>query len=193
MNKFSHVQKSTRTHWLVVGIVLSLAVIGVDGCGTKDATSSPATSSTQSASPSTTDATTSSQQTQGQTALKPDLNPAIEAAMSIRRLQDNQQTVLTSDQKATIKPILQTLIDTSSPSQDFLQQKADAISAVFTDAQKTYLSTNTQKDKPDGNGQKGQEPPKDQTNEQNRAPSGNQTAPSGQSQDIFKQVLASLT
>jgi len=92
---------------------------------------------------------------------------------------------------------LQTLIDTASPSQDFLQQKGDAISAVFTDAQKTYLSTNTQKDKPDGNRQKGQgeakEPPTDPTKGQNGAPSGNQTAPSGQSQDIFTQVLASLT
>jgi len=121
------------------------------------------------------------------------MNPAIEAAMGIRRLQGNQQMVLTSDQKDKIKPILQLLIDTSNPSQDFLQQKADAIKAVFTEQQKTYLSTNTPKDNPKGNSQNGQEQPKDQPKGQNGAPHGNQTAPTGQLQDIFKQVLASLT
>ena len=184
MKNFRKSPKQTSRPWLIVGMLLSLAIIGVGGCGAKTATSTTATATSSTA---TTDASAT------QTAKKKALNPAVEAAMGIRRLQDNQQTVLTSDQKAEIKPILQTLIDTSSPSQDFLQQKADAISAVFTDAQKTYLSTNTQKGKPDGNSQSGQEPPKDQTNEQNAAPSGNKTAPSGQLQDIFKQVLASLT
>jgi hypothetical protein len=173
MVKQNQVRKLKRKSWLVAGMLLSLAIMGVGGCGAK--------------------AATSSQETQGQTAQKPALNPAVEAAMGIRRLQDNQQTVLTSDQKTTIKPILQLIIDTSNPSQDFLQQKADAIQAVFTDAQKTYLSTNTQKGNPNGNSQNGQEQPKDQTKGQNGAPNGNQTAPSGQSQDIFKQVLASLT
>ena len=180
MENLNQVEKSTIKHWLAVGLLLSLTIVGVGGCGTTSATSE---------TPTATEATT--------TAQKRALNPAIEAAMGIRRLQDNQATVLTSEQKATIIPILQTLIDTASPSRDFLQQKGDAISAVFTDAQKTYLSTNTQKDKPDGNSQKGQgeakEPPTDQTKGQDGAPSGNQTAPSGQSQDIFTQVLASLT
>ncbi|HWQ41667.1 MAG TPA: hypothetical protein VN456_06480 [Desulfosporosinus sp.] len=183
MKNFSQVQKLKIKPWVVVGMLLSLTIIGVGGCGTKATTA--ATSGTE-----VTQATAA-------TAQKSALNPAIEAAMGIRRLQDNQATVLTSEQKAKIKPILQTLIDTSSPTQDFLQKKADAIKAVFTDAQKTYLSTNTQKDKPAGNSQKGQgeakEPPSDQAKGQSGAPSGNQTAPTDKSQDIFKQVLASLT
>jgi len=173
---------------IVVGMLLSLAIVGVGGCGAKAATTATSTADT-----SATQVTTSSQETQGQTATKQALNPAIEAAMGIRRLQANQETVLTSDQKTKIKPILQTLIDTTSPTQDFLQQKADAIKAVYTDAQKTYLSTNTQKDKPAGNSQTGQEPPKDQTKGETGAPKGDKTAPSGQIENIFKQVLASLT
>ena len=183
MSEFSQVKKPARKSWLVVGMLLSLVTIGVVGCGAKAATAT-ASSSTSTAVASATQSTTSK---------KKALNPAIESAMGIRRLQSNEATVLTTDQKTTLKPILQTLIDTASPSADFLQQKADAITAVFTDAQKTYLSTNTQKDKPAGTSQSGQEPPKDQTEVQESAPDGNKTAPSGQSQDIFKQVLASLT
>ncbi len=184
MRNFIQAQKSKIKPWMVVGMLLSLTVIGVGGCGTKTITSETTTTAETVATPAT--------------AQKPALNPAIEAAMGIRRLQNNQATVLTSDQKAKIKPILQTLIDTASPSQDFLQQKGDAITAVFTEAQKAYLSTNTQKDRPDGNSQKGKgqgesEPPTDGTKGQNGAPSGNQTAPSDKSQDIFTQVLASLT
>lgn len=197
MENLSQVQKLTKKPWLVVGMLLSLAIIGVGGCGTKSATSSPTTSSTSTADASATQPTTSNQENQGQTTQKPALNPATEAAMGIRRLQGNQQMVLTSDQKDKIKPILQLLIDTSNPSQDFLQQKADAIKAVFTEQQTTYLSTNTSKGNPNGNSQNGQgqpkELPKDHTNGQNGAPNGNQTPPSGQAQDIFKQVLASLT
>ena len=188
MEKPIHVQKPIRKHWLAVGLVLSLAIGGVGGCG---ATSTAEATKTQTTTSTTT--STSSQESQSQTAQKPTLNPAIEAAMGIRRLQSNQQTVLTTDQKDKIKPILQTLIDTSSPSQEFLQQKADAINAVFTDAQKTYLSANDQKGRPDGNSQNGQEPPKDQTKEKQRAPKGDQAAPSGQMENIYKQVLASLT
>ena len=197
MKKSSQVQKLMKKPWLVLGMLLSLAIIGVGGCGAKAVTSSPETSSTSTADASATQPTTSSQENQGQTAQKPAVNPAIEAVMGIRRLQGNQQMVLTSDQKDKIKPILQLLIDTSNPSQDFLQEKADAIQAVFTDQQKTYLSTNTAKGNPNGNSQNGQEQPKEQPNDQtkvqNGAPNGNLTARSGQSQDIFKQVLASLT
>ncbi|MDR3601514.1 MAG: hypothetical protein P4L49_13715 [Desulfosporosinus sp.] len=198
MIKLSYVRKLTRKPWMAVGILLSLAIIGVGGCGSKTATSTPAAATTQStstqASATTSDASSTSATGQdAQTANKPTLNPAIEAAMGIRTLQSNEQMVLTSDQKDKIKPILQLLIDTSSPTQDFLQQKADAIKAVFTDQQKTYLSTNTPQANPNGNGQNGQTPPKDQTKGQNGTSTGNKTAPSGQSQDIFKQILASLT
>ena len=68
-------------------------------------------------------------------------NPALKATMDISRLQRDQQNALTSDQKAKLKPILQELISTTNPSQDILQQKADAINAVFTDQQKTFLAT----------------------------------------------------
>lgn len=192
-------------HWLSMGLLLSLAIIGLGGCGSQKTTSAPTEAATQSstttpdASASANQSTTSSQENQGQTQ-KPTLNPAVEAAMGIRRLQSNQQMALSSDQKDKIKPILQLLIDTSNPSQDFLQEKADAINALFTDQQKTYLSTNAPKvpegnpnGNQTGNGQKGQEPPKDQTKGQNGAPEGKKGAPSAQSQDIFKQVLASLT
>ncbi|HBW35733.1 hypothetical protein [Desulfosporosinus sp. BICA1-9] len=101
--------------------------------------------------------------------------------------------VLTSDQKDKIKPILQLLMDTANPSQEFLQQKAEAINAVFTEKQKTFLSTNTQKGNPSGKSPDGTTQPKDKPKGQSGAPDGNQTAPAGQSQDIFKQVLASLT
>lgn len=187
MRNSSQMDKSISKPWLVMGMVLSLTIMGLGGCGTKAETSS--TTATPAADATTANADASATQN----APKQVLNPAMEAAMGIRRLQGNQQTVLTTDQKEKIKPILQTLIDTSSPSEDFLQQKADAISAVYTDAQKTYLSSNAQKDKPDGNRQSGQEKPKDQTKGDAGAPKGNQTPPSGQSQDIFKQVLASLT
>ncbi|MDR3542300.1 MAG: hypothetical protein P4L69_15260 [Desulfosporosinus sp.] len=204
MEEYNHLQKSPRRPWLVVGLVLSLAIVGVGGCGAKaatTATTTPAASSTQVSSTSTSDETatqppTSGQETQGQTVPKPTLNPAVEAAMEIRTLQGNQQMVLTSDQKDKIKPILQLLIDTTNPSQDFLQQKAEAIKVVFTDQQKNYLSTNTLKGNPNGNSQNGQDKPKDrpeQTTGQSSAPKVDQTAPSGQLQNIFKEVLASLT
>lgn len=210
MNKLNQVKKLTRKPWLVVGMLLSLAIIGVGGCGTKAAAPSSAASSTQasassansaatkeaaasSADSATTKQAAASQENQGQTSQKPTPNPAVEAAMEIRALQNNQQMVLTTDQKDQIKPILQLLIDTANPSQDFLQQKADAIKAVFTDQQKSYLSANTPQVKPNGNPPNGQAQPNDQTKGANSASDGNSTAPQGQPQNIFKQVLASLT
>jgi len=197
MMNLSQVKKTTRKPWLVVGILLSLSVFGVGGCGTKAVTSSPDTSSIQSSTSSAdgaaTQDTTSSQENQSQNDQKPVLNPAIEATMSIRLLQENQQMVLSSDQKNSIKPILQLLIDTSNPSQEFLQQKAEAINAVFTEQQKTFLSTNTKKGNPNGKSPDGTTQVKDREKVQSGAPTGNQPAPAGQSQDIFTQVLASLT
>ncbi|ODA39487.1 hypothetical protein [Desulfosporosinus sp. BG] len=203
MEKQSYVQKLTRStrSWITVGMLMSLTIIGVVGCGSQKATTTQSSSTTEASADSEMQPTTSSQDNQGQTSQKLTLNPAIEAAMGIRRLQGNQQMVLTSDQKDKIKPILQLLIDTSNPSQDFLQEKADAITAVFTDQQKTYLSTNAKQGDPNGgpNGdsQNGQEPsseqPKDQSNGQNGVPNGKASVPSSQPQDIFKQVLASLT
>ena len=133
MLKQGQVHKFNRKPWIVAGMMLSLTLIGVGGCGTTTTTSTPAAAATQSS--------TSSQTNQGQTAQKPTQNPALRAVMEIRRLQTNQQNALTTDQKTKIKPILQELISTSNPSQDVLQQKADAINAVLTDQQKSFLTT----------------------------------------------------
>lgn len=166
MVKLNRVQKSKSKPWIAVGIALSIMIIGVGGCGTTTEATSKSTNTNETA--------------QGQTSQKPTLNPAMQAAMEIRRLQSNQEMVLTSDQKDKIKPIIQLLIDTTSPSQDFLQQKADAINAVFTEQQKTYLKSQTQKGDPNAN--------------PNGNPSGDkQKNPSFQPQDIYKQLLSSLT
>lgn len=42
MKTLSQVQKSTRKPWLIVGMLLSLVTLGVGGCSSKAATSSPA-------------------------------------------------------------------------------------------------------------------------------------------------------
>lgn len=160
--------------WILIGMLLTAVLIGVGGCGTKDTTSEPAPSTQQS---------TASDQENGQAAQQRASNPAINAAMSIRRLQANEQMVLTSDQKEKIKPILQSLIDTTDPDQTFLQEKADAITAVFTEAQKTYLSTDTPKGNPKGDGQN--------ENGQSGAPN-KQSGAAFQPQDLYKQVLDSL-
>lgn len=67
-------------------------------------------------------------------------NPALRAAMQLMRLERDPQQKLTADQITKVKPILQKLIDTSNPSQSFLQQQADAITAVLTSQQKAALS-----------------------------------------------------
>ena len=122
-------------------MLLSLTIIGVGGCGATTPTSSPATSTTQSSTATPAASASSNQPNQGQTAQKQNQNPAFKATMDISRLQRDQQNALTSDQKAKIEPILQELISTPNPSQDILQQKADAINIVFTDQQKTFLAT----------------------------------------------------
>ena len=140
MLKQTQDHKSTKQTRIVAGLLLSFTILGVGGCGattttpaTPAASATPATSATQ---PST-----SSQASQGQATQKTAPNPAQRAVVEISRLQRDQNNALTSDQKTKIIPILQELISTSNPSQDILQQKADAITAVFTDAQKTFLAT----------------------------------------------------
>ncbi|MCB8817521.1 hypothetical protein [Desulfosporosinus shakirovi] len=173
--------------WILVGIILSAVLIGVSGCGAKDTIADPTPSSQQTAL---------GQENQGQAAQQRASNPAVEAAMSIRRLQANEEMVLTGDQKEEVKPILQSLIDTADPSQTFLQEKADAMTAIFTDEQKTYLSTNTPKGSPKGNDQNERPEPRDKPNTQSNEQGGDpnrQAGVSSQPQDIFKQVLDSLT
>ena len=181
MLKPSQVQQSNRKPWIVLGMMLSLTLIGVSGCGA----TTPAASTTQ--------ASTSSQANQGQTAQRPAQNPASKAVMEIRRLQSNSQNALTTDQKAIIKPILQELISTSNPSPEILQQKANAINAVFTAQQKSFLTT---KPNSQGNGQR----PGGNNSTGNNPNGGNQQGGAGNTQTgrtfnpqtIYQQVLDSL-
>ncbi|AET69081.1 hypothetical protein Desor_3601 [Desulfosporosinus orientis DSM 765] len=182
---------------IIIGVLLSALVIGVSGCGTKD-TQSEVPSSTQQSN-------TEGQNMQKDGGQRQTLNPAVEAAMSIRRLQANEEVALTSEQKEAVKPILQSLIDTTDPSEDFLKEKGEAIEAVFTEDQKTYLSTNAPQGGNQGDRQNGQPmgEPKDQSQDQGNneakdqsqgekgAPDKN-TPPSFQSKDIFQEVLDSL-
>jgi len=84
-------------------------------------------------------------------------NPAVKAAMDINRLQNNQNTVFTQEQKNSLKPILLELIDTTNTTPEFLQEKADAITTVFTDTQKSYLA-GEQKNEPAGGTAGGEQP-----------------------------------
>ena len=118
---------TSRKSWITIGILLIVVLLGASGCGTSPGTSAPATSQTQS---------NQGQASQG----KRTSNPALQAVMNIRRLQSNQVNALTSDQKDKIKPILQELISTANPTQVVLQQKADAINAVLTAQQKSFLA-----------------------------------------------------
>jgi len=119
-----------RAPWIFWGIVLMLIVIGAGGCG-----------SGQANAPSPANQTTGAQQADQGQRLR---NPAVQAAMEIRLLQRNPDLALNSDQKNKIKPILQKLINTSYPTQDFLQQQADAINAVLTAEQRNYLAESRQ-------------------------------------------------
>ena len=135
-------QKSSKKSLLVAGVLLSATLVAVGGCGTSTTSSaSPASSSAAASTTSSSTQSGSAQQSQGQTSQRPAANPALRVVMEIRRLESNQQYALTSDQKAKLKPILQSLISTTNPTQDVLQQKADAITAIFTTQQTTFLKT----------------------------------------------------
>lgn len=193
MIKQNLVFKSKKT-WLATGMLLSLAIIGVGGCGsanTSSTTSSTTPSTTQSTSQSATQSTSSSQPSQGQTTQKTAQNPALRAVMEISRLERNQENPLTSDQKTKLKPILQTLISTSSPSQDFLQQQADAISAVFTDQQKTLLATPRTSNKNQQNATNSNQNSTGRKNSQTEA-SNKQGGNAPNPQELYQRVLDSL-
>lgn len=163
-----------------VGIVLSLALLGAGGCGT--------TTTTTAAS---TPASSSSQQTgktkQGQVFR----NPAIRAVKDIRILENSQSVPLTTDQKSKLKPILQTLINASNPSQDFLHKQADAIKAEFTAEQKSVLAQRkpSQGNQQNGNRKSGT---KAAGGRKNRG-ANNRSKAATQPTEIYQQVLNSLT
>ena len=190
MKKITKGQGTHRKAWIIVGSLLMVVMIGASGCSSTQTTSAQPASQAQ---------TNQGQTNKGQTGQGQRVrNPAQQAAMEIRRLQSNQQYALTSDQKDKIKPILQELISTSNPSQDVLQQKADAINAVLTDQQKSYLATATQRPSK-GNNQNSN----NQNNSNNSSGNNNGTSPQGgaggqqtrgtfKPQDIYQQVLDSL-
>ncbi|HEY8908731.1 MAG TPA: hypothetical protein VIM51_00385 [Desulfosporosinus sp.] len=128
MVKQSKTQGTSRKPWILVGALLMIVLIGAGGCSQSKTATAASTSQVQA---------NQGQPGQGQRVR----NPALQAAMEIRRLQSDPKNVLTSDQKDKIKPILQDLIKTADPSQEILQQKADAINAVLTAEQKSSLTT----------------------------------------------------
>ena len=132
MEKPSKMQKTWRKSGVLVGILLMLVLIGTAGCNSNQAATAQTANQEQ-----TNQGQTNQEPGQGQRVR----NPALTAAMEIRRLENDQQNPLTSDQKEKLKPILQELINTPNASEDILQQKADAINAVFTDQQKSSLNT----------------------------------------------------
>jgi hypothetical protein len=180
-----------KKRWIIMAISSLLVLVIAGGC---NSTSSTATSGTQESS--ATGSTDKNEQKQAP-------NPAVQAAMDIKRLQNNQDNALTSEQKEKIKPILNELISTTEPSQDFLQQKADAISAVLTDEQKSSLTTTQATPPQNGNGPNGTPPqngngtdggPPQNGNGTDGGPPQNGNNDNAQSpEDIYKQVLDSLT
>lgn len=169
---------------LIAGMFALSMLIGISGCGTKANTTTNVTSSAPQGKDSAT-----TQPNQGQ-----NTNPAVKAAMDIILLQKNTQVVLTSDQKNKIKPILTELINSTDTTQDYLQKKADAITAEFTDTQKSFLNTKSSKPQKEssttGTPPTGT-PPNEQSSTNNQ--NGNQNRLSSQPMDIYTQALNSLT
>lgn len=194
-------------------IITFLIAFGIAGCGTQQAAS---TQQTQSQSTQNQSAQTQTDQEQK----NPDqmsANPAVKAAMDVLQLQRSQQVVLTSEQSNTIKPILQELISTSNPTDDVLQTKADAITGVFTDQQKSFLAQGPGGNRHNGNNNSAN--PESSSNTSNPSDNSSSSANSSSSggtnaspngtkttngtppanndhsfnaQDIYKQALAAL-
>lgn len=190
--KLNKVQRTSRKPWIIVGVLSFLVLIGVGGCGASQSTSLQSPTRGQSSQGQTVQGQTyQGQQNQGQRSR----NPVMQVAAEISRLQRDQQNALTNDQKNKIKPILQELINTANPSQDILQQKADAINAVLTEQQKGYLAAQRN---PQGNNQNKNNPNGNNPNRNNQqgGPRGgpganNQTGPSNP-QDLYQRLLDSL-
>jgi len=118
--------------YLIMGIAVLMALAALTGCGTNKAENTDAAKQTASSETTTQSSNPASDQRQ--------MNPAVKAAMDVKILQDNQSTAFNTEQKQSLKPILQELINKSNPTEDYLQEKADAITAVFTDNQNSYLN-----------------------------------------------------
>jgi len=178
-----------RNTYVISGVLLLLVTVGASGCG----------SSTSASTPAATSSTTAAQTTQKQTNQQNGQfkrgplanNPALRTVMELRRLQSNAQLALTSDQKAKLKPILQNLINTSNPGQEFLQQQADAMNALLTDQQKSFIAQPRTGQRPRNNtNSNGNSSNGNSTNAKNSGT--NKTRPSFQPKDIYQQFLNSL-
>lgn len=184
MNKLSDINAISVKPWIIVGTLLLSVIIGTSGCSSNTATSLGNPIQDQTVQ----EQTYQKQTNQGQMSR----NPAMQAVTEIRRLQSNQENALSSVQKDKIKSILQELISLcTNPSQDVLQQKADAINALLTDQQKSYLAKqrNSQGNNPNGNNPNGNNP---NGNRQNGASGNNQPGSSFNPQDMYQQVFDSL-
>lgn len=169
MGKDEKGTKHTSKKVAAGAMIALLLAIGVTGCGTQQA-NSPQQTNNQSAKDQSGQGNGGQGQGRGQMAA----NPAMRAAQEIMQLQRNQQYVLTSDQVNKIKPILQELISTSNPTEAVLQKQADAIAAIFTDQQKSFLTQ--QPSGPNRNSQNS--PPNPSNNSGNPTPPGGANAPS---------------
>lgn len=154
---------------IMTGVLFLLIMAVAAGCSSQKA------SETAQLEKTNTPARTGNTQTAG----KGHSNPAVKAAMDIIMLQRNADVALTSAQSTSIKPILEELIAAADPSDELLQNKANAITKLFTEEQKTFLNQKPQgKDGPpaDANGNT-QTPPADGTPPNGTAPGG--TPPDG--------------
>lgn len=154
--------QSTKKSKIIAGALLLFIALGASGCGSSSAAAQQ---------------TNSSQTNANQTGPKQSQrNPAMQAANELRRLQNDPQMALSSDQKEKLKPILQDLINAANLTSDDLQKQADAINALLTDPQKSYLANS----RPNGNNSNNRNSAGNNANgsNPNSNPSG-QNAPNG--------------
>lgn len=184
MKKSNQSLGTSKKPLLIIGALLVLITLGTAGCGSTSANSQTSSNSANSS------------QTQNQAGSKQgQRNPALQAANEIRRLQNDTQMALSSDQKTKLKPILQDLINTANPTSDYLQKQADAINALLTDQQKSYLTSS----RPNGSNNNGNSNNTKSSSSEQNTPRGNNSpngAPrnrgNGQPMDaktIYQQVL----
>jgi len=122
-------------------------------------------------------------------------NPAVQAAMGLMRLQRDPKLALTAEQKAKLIPVLQDLINTKNPSQEFLKQKAGLITGALTDEQQNLVNSARQNMPQGGQGQRsqgGQGGWNGQSNQGGLTQQGRTGQVSMQPQAIYEQVLKSL-
>lgn len=145
---------------ILSGVLFLLIMTAAAGCSSQKATETTQLEKTN------TSAQTSNTRNAAE---KGQANPAVKAAMDIIMLQRNTDLALTSAQCTSIKPLLEELIAAADPSDELLQNKADAITKLFTEEQKTFLNQKPQ----------GKEGPPADANGNTQAPPAGGTPPTG--------------